>query len=87
MLRLGTCNSKLSVRLEVTINMVESSYANNGRHSGRALSRTEDESCPGEALGEGIGPPKRGSRTSPTEVEKGAANHPTTGSVEVAGKA
>lgn len=87
MVCLGAWFSKLSVHLVFTINMVQSRYAHNSRHPGCVVSGTKDQSSSGEALGEGIGPSERGSRTSPAEVEKGAAHHPTSRSVEVAGKA
>ncbi len=87
MMRLGAWISKLSVRLVITINMVESKYAHNSRHSGRAVSRAEDKSGSGEAFGEGIGSSKCGGRTSPKEVEERAAHHPTSRSIKVAGKA
>ena len=87
MMCLGAWISKLSVRLVITINMVESKYAHNSRHPGRAVSRAEDKSGSGEAFGEGIGSSECGSRTSPTEVEEGAPRHPTSRSFKVAGKA
>jgi hypothetical protein len=87
MLCLGTWISKLSVKLVFTINMVESKDAYNSRHSRRAVSGAEDKSSSRETLGEGIGSSKCGSRTSPAQVEEGAARHPTSRSVKVAGEA
>ena len=87
MLYLGTWISSLSVKFVFTINMVESKDAYNSGHSGLAVSGAEDESSSREALGQGIGSSKSGSRTSPAQVEEGAAHHPTSRSVKVAGKA
>ncbi len=86
MLCLGAWISKLSVKLVFTINMGESSNAHNHRHSRRAVSGTQDENSMGEALGQGIGSSKCGSRTPPAHVEIGRAHHSAFRSVEVAGK-
>lgn len=87
MLSLGTWTSELSDHPLFTINMVGLCCANNCRHSRRVVSGAEDESRPGEALRERIGSSECGSRASSAQVEERAANHPTSRSVEVAGKA
>jgi len=87
MLYLGAWISNLSVNLVFTINMVESRHAHNSRHSRRAVSGVEDKGSSGEAFDQGIDSSKCGSRTSPAQVEEGAAHHSTSCSVKVAGKA
>lgn len=87
MLFLGPWVSKLSVHLTFTINMVESKYANNSRHSGRAVPRAKNESSPREALREGIGSSKRGIRTAPREAEEGTTRNASAPPLKAAGEA
>jgi len=84
MMFLAAWVSKVSVRLAVTINMVNPNPAQYGRYSRRVVSGDKIESSPPEALCQGAGSPKCGSRASATRGEKREACNPSTHSVEVA---
>jgi len=87
MLDLGASISEVSVNSLPTINMVELRDAHDSRHSGRSVSGVEEQGSSGEAIGQGIGSSKCGGRTSPPQVEEGAAHHSTSDSFKVAWKA
>lgn len=84
MMWLGTWISNLSVRLQFTINMVESKHAHYRGHPRRAVSGVESESSARKAFCEGIGSSKRGIRAPATQVEKGEACNPSAYTIEEA---
>lgn len=66
----------------LAINMVESRRADNGRHSGCALSRTEGEGPEGESLGKGTHSPRGGGRITIKKTKERVARLPSFGALQ-----